>query len=135
MTTSIMPYTHEDHYEEICRWWCFHDWTPIPRSHLSTIGFVVLIDNTLASAGWLYLTNSAFSWMEFIIANPDVRKEARSYALSALIDEIKTASKARGFKSIYMSAENNSLIERLKRHGFEVSEKGMTNLICHAGEI
>lgn len=119
------------HYEVICEWWKSHEWPVIPLSHLPLTGLVVYSDGTPSAAGFIYKTDSAFCLFEYIVANPEVRKDARASALSALISSAKILSKTMGFQTIFMSIRNASLGSRLEKQGFISTDQNMTNYICN----
>lgn len=112
-------------YWMLCSWWSGHGWTPPSQEMLPEIGFVV--DNI--AAGFLYKTDSKITWLEFIIANPRSEKNERSKALDLVIEQLYSKAKELGFKAVFTSATHKGLIDRYKKHGFEVSDLEMTNLV------
>lgn len=122
-----------DHYALVSDWWKRQEWMLVPQDHLPDIGLISFIEDMPAAAGWIYQTDSAFCLFEFLVANPDIRKEQRSTAIEALVDKAKEASREMGFKTIFMSVTNDSLIRRLEKQGFKANEKGMTNLTYSIG--
>jgi hypothetical protein len=129
---KVLPFSKE-HYEEVKSWWEFHHWTPTPLSHLPTYGFVSFCDDLPAAAGWLYRTDSAFCWLDYIVANPKVRREARSLAINAMVDAATSEARNMGYRSMFMTAKSAPLIERMRKRGFIEAENGMTNLILKLG--
>lgn len=127
ITTHI--FNPEFHYEIVSAWWKKQNWPVIPLSHLPRLGIFVYCDDVPAAVGWVFQTDSAFCWFEFIVANPEIRKEKRKECLSHLINEAKSAAKDMGFQSIFMTVTNESLIARLKSHGFEVVDTGVSNIM------
>lgn len=110
---------------EISVWWVEQNWTPIPKSLLPKTGFI--IDNY--AAGFLYTTDSDFGVMEWIIANPNTKKEIRREALDLLIKALLEEADNKNIKAIFTSAEHKGLIERYKKHGFKITDRNMTNLV------
>ena len=97
---------------------------------LSTNGFLVETDDgRLACAGWIYSTDSKISWLEWIVANPDVRREDRSKCLDFLIYALTTTGRELGFNTLFSSMKHPLLIDRMKKHGFQVTDSAMSNLV------
>lgn len=129
MTVRVDRFEANKHYDTVKAWWAEQQWPTIPLSHLSEQGFVSYVDDVPAAAGWLYMTDSAFAIFEFLVANPEVRREPRAKAIEALIEKVKANADGLGFTSIFMSVTNQSLVKRLEARGFKVTDKNMTNLI------
>jgi len=104
--------TVED-YSKLVEWWEKWKWTPLAQSSLPDNGEGgVMISNEGVDicAGFLYLTNSDFGWIEFIVSNPDEKnKEIRKEALTLLIDTLSKLAKDRGCRLILTSVNNKSL--------------------------
>jgi hypothetical protein len=124
---SIERFQPEKHYESVCRWWSAQSWPIIPLSHLPQTGLVVMHEGMPAAAAWIYKTDSAFCLLEFIVANPEIRKETRTAILSTLISSAKVVAEVMGFQSIFVTNRNQSLGKRLEAQGFKISDQEMTN--------
>ena len=135
MKLDIVPFKPKIHHEIVSKWWLAHKWTPLPMSHLPENGFISCVDGELAAAGWLYKTDSAFCLFEWIVANPDVRRERRAAALDHLFEHAKTSAKSLGFQTIFMTAHSGPLIKRLVTNGFSANETDMTNLTFNIGGL
>jgi hypothetical protein len=120
----------QKHYETVAGWWAAQDWPVMPLTHLPKTGFVVSHQGKPACAGWLYKTDSAMCWLEFIVASPEIRHEPRSAVLSVLVSSARMAAELMGFQTIFMSTASQSLGSRLGAHGFKASDKSMTNYVC-----
>lgn len=127
---ALERFNPAEHYGVICEWWTAQKWSPVPLSHLPQTGLVVVLDGRPAAAAWIYKTDSAFCWLEWIVADPSVRREARTSALSVLISGARVLAQSMGFQSIFMSIRNQSLGKRLEVQGFSVTDLGMTNYVC-----
>lgn len=132
---DIESFDPKKHYLEVSKWWSFHKWPSVPVSHLSQSGLIVYVNKKPAACAWIYKTDSAFCLLEFLVANPEVRKEERTMAISSLISCAKMVAKKMGFLSMFTSIKHESLAHRLKMHGFNPSDEGMTNYICELGDI
>jgi hypothetical protein len=125
---SAQFFKPEVHHPIIAEWWKAQNWPVLSLRHLPELGFVTYAGDVPAAAGFLYQTDSAFCWFEFIVANPAVRGDERDQALEMLIQKAQEAAECMGFGTIFMSVNNQKLIHRLKAKGFQQNESGMTNL-------
>lgn len=120
---NVQKFEANKHYGDICSWWVAENWPIIPLTHLSNNGYVAYVNDTPAMAGWFYQTDSAFCIFEFMVANPEIRHEERALAFKALAGKIKDLAREFGFKSIYSSIRNPSLINRMEKEGFQAQDK------------
>lgn len=127
--TELIAFSPEKHYETICIWWGSYDWPNVPLSHLPPTGLVVEADGSPVCAGFIYFTQSAFCLFEWIVADKAAEKATRTEALDKLIIGAKDLCKVNGVSSIFTSVRNVGFVWRLEKHGFKVTDKGMTNLI------
>lgn len=111
-------------YETVCVWWRKHDWTPVPVSSLPRTGFIV---DDLA-AGFLYITDTNLTWLEWVVANPEAEKEQRSKAVDAVIEALLDRAKELGFTRVFTSTNNPALEKRFHKHGFGSFDKNVTLL-------
>lgn len=118
------------HYLIVSKWWSEQKWPVIPLSHLSQTGILVSHNGIPAACAWIYKTDSAFCWLEWTVANPEVRHEERSLAISGLVSCAKMLAKSMGFESIFMNLKSVSLATRIEKHGFTKTEENTANYIC-----
>ena len=65
-------YLKQEDYNLLCDWWKEWNWDIPPRDFLpenGTGGFMVEKDGNPVIAGFIYFTNSAVAWSEFIISD------------------------------------------------------------------
>ena len=117
---------------EIHEWWAVAGFAKLPVELLPVNGLVVSIGDELACAGWLYRSDSALGYLEWIVANPDVRREPRDKALNLLISTLLARAKGLGIKLIFSSIHHELLAMRLEKHGFIKTDRNMTNLVWRA---
>lgn len=127
---SVELFHPDTHYAAIQEWWKKQNWPILPLTHLSQTGLVVKVGDVPAAAAWLYKSDSAFCWLEWVVANPEVRHAERDSALSVLISTGRVLAQTMGFQSIYMSVGSASLAHRIEAHGFAATDKGVTNFMC-----
>lgn len=128
MSLTARQITSND-YPMLVGWWQGHGWPVLPPDLLPSTGLVIeQSDGKPAVAGFLYLTNSAFCVLEWIVSDPLCQKEIRGEAVNLLLSTMIKWCEELGCKAIYSSLDRPALIERYKAHGFEVGDIG-TNMI------
>jgi hypothetical protein len=128
---QVERFIPEKHYETIGEWWKAQKWPVLPLKTLSKTGIVVTLNDKPAAACWIYQTDSSICWLEWVVCNPEVRREARTDVLSTLIQSAKDVAQAMGFESIFTSLKNESMAHRIKSHGFHATDTGVTQYFCH----
>jgi hypothetical protein len=122
-------------YEQLKNWW--DSWgfpapaiSALPKyDNESTTGLIVSNNGIDICAGFLYETNSAICWLEFIVANPKSKKEERSEALKLLIDEFTEEAKKLGFGVIFASIKNESLLNKYIQAGYTLGTTNTNEII------
>lgn len=102
-------------------WWKAWRWTAPPRDFLpknGTGGVMVEKDGVPIVAGFLYLTNSAIAWSEFIISDFQYKDIDRKQAVKIVIEELSVIAKQCGAKYIYTIVKNPSLQKIYEEMGF-----------------
>lgn len=121
-------------YALVCSWWKAHNWPVVPLPALPTNGFVAINDDgERLCAGWLYLTDSALSALEWMVSDPNSGAEERDAALDILITTLKARADEVGKPVIFSSVAHPKLRERLAKHGFNITDNGVTNMLRVVG--
>ena len=84
---------------------------------------MVSLNGRYACAGFLYFTNSALAWAEYIVSSPHVRDD-RDIAIQGVISELTELAKAKGAEAIFTSLKNERLIKHYEACGYT---KGSNN--------
>ena len=111
----------EDDYEVLCEWWKAFRFPAPPRDFLpenGTGGIMVQKDGVNIVAGFVYFTNSAIAWSEFIISNFDYKDKDRKEAIKILIYELNELSKSKGSKYLYTVVKNQNLKKIYQEMGY-----------------
>ena len=122
-------------YDKLKGWWDFWKFPAPAVAALPkyddelTTGLMVSSNGIDICAGFLYETNSALCWVEFIVSNPDSGKEERSKALSLLIDEFTEEAKRLGFGAIFASIKHPSLLKKYIKAGYTLGTTNTNELI------
>ena len=112
-------------YSTVCEWWAAHKWPVIAYELLPSTGLIV----EDRCAGFIYKTDSGFCLFEWVVSNPNTNKEERSEALDTLINEGIKLSKEMGFKVIFTCVSHPKLIERYKKHEYQVTDSNVTTFV------
>ena len=127
--------TENDYSDFLIKWWTDNRFTPPPIDFLPNNGKdgIVVYDadtNTNIAAGFVYITNSEVAWVEYIVANFEVKdKELRKQAIEFLIKQLALSS---GKKYLFSSLKNPNLIKHYLNSGFVVGSQNTTELLCVA---
>lgn len=121
-------------YDILVEWWKFWRFQPPTREVLPNNGLSGIVIESeeygMICSGFLYITNSPISWIEFIVSNPLVKdKNTRNKALLMLIDELTLLAKNNGSNVIYSSLKNENLINKYLDSGFVKGGINATEMI------
>lgn len=112
----------ESDYDVLCKWWKDWRWQAPPRDFLPENGcggLMVSYKGRDIFAGFIYFTNSAVCWSEFIVSDFSFKdKDIRNTAVNILIKEINAIAKEKGCKYIYTVLKNQSLKKTYQEIGF-----------------
>jgi hypothetical protein len=113
-------------YETICEWWKWWRWPIVEKQNLpnnGTGGFMIEKNGTPIVTGFLYITNSNLTWLEFIVSNPEYKHKDRKQAIELLINKIEDLSRSLGKNTIFSIGKNKHLIETHRKLGWSIEEK------------
>jgi hypothetical protein len=122
-------------YDKLKEWWNFWrfpapDICALPKyDNETTTGIMVSKDGVDVCAGFLYETNSAICWVEFIVSNPYVSKEDRGECLDELIQKFTIEAQSLGFGVIFSSIKHPSLLKRYVKAGYTIGTTNTNELI------
>jgi hypothetical protein len=124
----------EDYYDYLILWWEQWGWTPPQKDFLPSgpfQGIIVFDQETPVCAAYVYTTNSAVAWIDWVISNPNYRKKPhRKQAIKMVIEVCEQVLKTTGgIKYVYALIKNTSLIETYKSCGYVQGDKYQTEMI------
>ncbi len=119
----------KEHYETVKTWWEFWKWPAVPPPMLPRTGFIIEDADGQICAGWLYKTDSKWAVLEWIISSPKARGMRRKAGLDHLIRALVDEAERMGFEGIFTNVRHAALISRYEKHGFAVTDRGMTNMV------
>jgi len=122
MEFNIKPLSETDYDEILVGWWKAWKWTPPLKDFLpenGTGGIMVLDNDIPVCAGFVYMTNSKVSWVDYIVSSRSYsKKPQRQKALDLLIKTLTKICKDSGSKFSYALIKNKSLIKTYEKLGY-----------------
>jgi hypothetical protein len=125
---EIRPYTPAD-YPQIRAIWAARGFQELPPAALPLRGRIACIGDRLIAFGFLYTSDSAISWLEWITTNPAHTPDARNNALDLIINSLLDAARQAGAALVFTSLADRGLMRRYQAHGFQQTDTEMTNFI------
>ncbi len=117
-------------YKKLEQWWKWWRWTPVPVNCLPATGIIISENEIDVCAGFMYGTDSAMCWIEFIVSNPDVKdKNIRKSCIEFLISKLCEEASELGYQVAYTSLKNESLINSYSTNGFTKGSVNCTEMI------
>lgn len=129
---TVTPFVFDRDYAMVSEWWKRHGegWEPVPPVLLSTLGFVAVTSELESIAAvWLYLTNSGWAWIEYLVTNPAADRKKRFEAIESLLVRVKEAATEAGAVGLITSTNRKGLQKLYERHGFVVGDTGVAQLV------
>ena len=112
----------ESDFELLVEWWDKWGWKAPEKDFLpdnGTGGILILDGEEPICAGFIYVTNSSASWVDWIISSPTYRKKPqRKEAIELLINTLSNIAKNSGSKYSYALIKHKGLIDTYKNAGY-----------------
>tara|TARA_R110001592_G_scaffold15116_3_gene66425 strand:+ start:482 stop:892 length:411 start_codon:yes stop_codon:yes gene_type:complete len=122
MIFNVRVLNEEDYDTILLDWWKSWNWDAPQKDFLPDNGkggIMILDGDTPICAGFIYVTNSSVSWIDWIISSKTYRKSPqRADAISLLIDTLTNLAKKNGSKYCYALLKHKGLIETYKKLGY-----------------
>ena len=123
---DIRPIEMDD-YPKLIKWWKLYKkyGVEVPKKSLlpnkGLGGFVVEKDERLVASAFLYLTNSALGYVDYLIADPKYRENDRQNILLNLATYVTTVAVKLGCEKVWAMTANKKLVNMAEEAGvFEV---------------
>jgi hypothetical protein len=126
---KIVIFEKDRDYEEVCAWWIDYKWEPVPLDHLAKIGLLAINEEKKIAAAWLYQTETAFAWFEFLITNPNIEWKEKKPAIEKLMTEALRLAARCGHKTVFTSLNHPGLIKLYQKLGFKIGDTNVTQLM------
>jgi hypothetical protein len=98
----------------LCGWWEAWGWIPPPKDFLPEIG--VIVDEV--AAGFLYISNSKISWVDWIVSDKNYRGEDRDDIINVVLASLEEISKDYDTKFLYSLIKHEKLMEKYQSMGY-----------------
>ena len=124
----------ESHYDEILvDWWKDWGWVAPLKDFLPDNGkggLIIYDEETPVCAGFIYMTNSKVSWIDWIISNKDYSKKPnRQHAISLLIHTLTQMAKNTGSVFAYALLKHKGLISVYEQEGYIAGDQYTKEMI------
>ena len=123
---DIRPIKMDD-YPKLTKWWKLYKeyGVEVPRKSLlpnkGLGGFGVEKDERLVASAFLYLTNSALGYVDYLIADPTYRESDRQDMLLNLAAYVTMVAVKNGCETVWAMTSNKKLVNMAEEAGvFEV---------------
>ncbi|QGH72902.1 MAG: GNAT family acetyltransferase [Podoviridae sp. ctrTa16] len=118
----VRKISEEDYDSILTGWWKDWGWTPPQKDFLpdnGTGGIIVYDEDRPVCAGFMYVTNSSVTWIDWIVSDKNYRdKPNRKESLRLLIDTLTNTAMKAGSKYLYALIKNKNLIELYESFGY-----------------
>ena len=122
----------ESDWDTLQEWWTKWNWPEMNKDLLplnGTGGLIVCKGDIPIAAGFLYLTNSKVTILDWIISNPKYKELDRKEALVLLVDSFEEIAKVNGYNIIFSFTRNKNLIDIHKDLGYTVDQNPSYEII------
>jgi len=130
---NIRLLTEEDYDAILVGWWKQWGWQAPPKDFLPNNGaggMIVFDGDTPICAGFLYMTNSKASWIDWIISSKTYTdREKRKHAISSLLEQLTDLSKQMGNKYAYALIKHQNLIKTYESLGYTKGDSYQSEMI------
>ena len=133
MELEIRPLNETDYKDTLVGWWKQWNWEPPAQDFLPDNGkggIIIYDGDTPICAGFIYITNSKVSWVDWIVSNKEYRiKDKRREAIRMLIESLTNICKSTGSKYGYALIKNKSLIKTYEDLGWSKGDGYTSEMI------
>lgn len=130
---TLRPLHKSDYDNILLGWWADWGWVAPMRDLLPQdgIGGVIVYDeDEPVCAGFLYMTNSKMSWVEWVISNKNYRKKPqRKEAIVYLVKTLTDIAKNNGATFAYTVLKNKSLSSIYEQLGYVEGDNNIKEMI------
>ena len=118
-----------DDYPELEKWWnqyklqgiVIPSKNKLPNNGLG--GFVVEKKGKLIASAFLYLTNSAVGYVDYLIADPSYRESDRESILIDLAAHVTAVAVRSGCEEVWAMTNNKKMLEMVEKNGEKMQMK------------
>ena len=113
----------EDDWTTLVEWWsAWPKWKSPSLDFLPDTGVVVEKDNLPVVIGFIYLTNAKVALLEWIISDPEYRKNDRDALIELLIKGAENMVKHLEYKYLFSVCQHEKLIDKHKKLGWVIDK-------------
>jgi len=132
MEFDIRKLTPSDYDNTLVDWWKEWGWEAPAKDFLPDDGeggLMVLDNDVPVCAGFIYITNSKVSWVDWIISNKNYKNKNKHQAVRLLVDRLTELCKKSGSKYAYALIKHEGLVETYKDLGYTKADNYTQEMI------
>ena len=133
MELQTRKLNYDDYDNILTKWWSDWNWEAPSRDFLPENGeggVIVFDGDEPICAGFIYMTNSKVSWVDWIVSSKTYRKKPfRQQAINLLIETLTNVCKSNGSKFSYALIKHKGLIGTYEKLGYTQADKYQTEVI------
>ena len=133
MELQTRKLNYDDYDNILTKWWSDWNWEAPSRDFLPENGeggVIVFDGDEPICAGFIYMTNSKVSWVDWIVSSKTYRKKPlRQQAINLLIETLTNVCKNNGSKFSYALIKHKGLIGTYEKLGYIQADKYQTEVI------
>jgi hypothetical protein len=123
MRIKIFSFENDYYYKKLTLWWKFWGWKKVPPArYFPQTGIMVVNNNQEICSCFLYKTDSSWCILNWFLMNPLATRDNRKGCIDYMIQEAVKLSESMGFLAIDVMIDKQSVINKLKKHGFIIKE-------------
>jgi len=131
---NVRPVKVED-YVDLIEWWKFYDHVEVPSSDIlpnsGLGGLVVEKEGRMIAAAYIYLTNSAIGYVDFLVSDPSYKGRDRFEMITLLIDACSEVAVNQGCRIVWAMTTYDGVVRRCEKLGHEVLEDKYSVIYTH----
>jgi hypothetical protein len=130
---TVRALTENDYHETLVNWWEQWGWEAPPLDFLPDNGkggIMIMDGDTPVCAGFMYLTNSKVSWVDWIVSSKEYTdREKRKQSLLLLVGTLTEMCKRTGSRYCYALIKHPGLVNTYKELGYSQGDSYTNEMI------
>ena len=131
---NIRPIKVED-YTTLIEWWNQYEHVDIPSSDLlpngGLVGLAIEKDVKMMAAAYVYLTNSAMGYIDFLVSDPSYKGPGKFNMLMELMEACTALALRQGCKIVWAMTTYQIMAEVAKKMGHDVLDDKHSIIYTH----
>ena len=116
-------------YARICGWWKEWGWSEVPVAFLPERAIVAYSDGEPVYVGFLVVTDTAMSLLEWIVCDRHASVSAKRDCLRLIVDKAKEENRRLGKLGILTMTNNQGLGNSLRKCGYQLTDENVKHYL------